>query len=127
MQRSTQVVLLSTCLAAMLATASACAGEADVLRLQQQRAQQQMELQLKMQQQQEWASRAAPDATMDPQRRQFEIEQQQRLQQFNESQSRGALLEGPRSQGSEHAPNEQMRRFDAAPRLNTDRSIAGVR
>jgi uncharacterized protein HemX len=127
MQRSTHVVLLSTCLAAMLATASACAGEGGVLRLQQQRAQQQMELQLRMQQQQEQATRAAPDATTDPQRRQFEIEQQQRLQQFNDTQSRGAVMERPRSQGSEQAPNEQMRRFDAAPRLNTDRSIAGVR
>ena len=82
------------------------------MRLQQQRAQQQMELQLRMRQQQERATRAAPDAATDPQRRQFEIEQQQRLQQFNDTQSRGAVMERPRSQGSEQAPNEQMRRFD---------------
>jgi hypothetical protein len=127
MQRITHAVLLSTCLAATLATASACAGEADVLRLQQQRAQQQMELQLRMRQQQERATRAAPDAATDPQRRQFEIEQQQRLQQFNDTQSRGDVVDRSRSHGSEQLPNEQMRRFDTAPRLNTDRSIAGVR
>jgi hypothetical protein len=103
------------------------ASEADLPRLQQQRAQQQMELQLKMQQQQERATRSPPDAAADIQRRQFEVEQQQRLQRFNDTQSREAALQQRRDLATDAASTDQARRLQTAPKLNTDRSIAGAR
>jgi hypothetical protein len=85
-----------------------------------------MELQLRMQQQQERATRPAPDAAAETQRRQFEVEQQQHLQQFNDTQSRAAASQ-LRRPTIDDVPADPMRRVESPPRVNTDRSIAGSR
>jgi len=115
--------------AAALGTVRAHAAD-DVKRQLQQRELQQLELRLKMQQQIDRAAQPAQSPAADLRARQVERDQQQRLQQSHDQEVRSAIPPAPAgataAQGESErrhgvqAGAEQLKRFDAERRLNTD-------
>lgn len=116
--------MILTCAAALGAVKATAAD--DVQRQLQQREFQQLELRLKMQQQIDRAAQPPQTPAADLRQRQRERDQQQRLQQSNDQEVRGAIpraalgaadMQSERGMG---AGAEQLKRFDAQRRLETE-------
>ena len=124
----THALMLFAC-AVALGTVGATAAD-DVQRQLQQRELHQLELRLKMQQQIDRAAQPPQGTAADLRQRQVERDQHQRLRQSHDQEVRRAIppasVGGTEAQGEVErrrgiqAGAEQLKRFDAERRLNTD-------